>query len=55
MAEKEESRVKISEKDMKNAEQFFKAMHMNRIIGRIFRKKYDKEYKKREKTILIGG
>jgi len=55
MAEKKESSLNISKKEMKNAENFIKAIHMNRMLNRIFRKKYDKEYKKRQKSILIGG
>jgi len=54
MAEKE-NKTKLSKKEIKNAEEFFKSFHRVRMLNRIFRKKYDKEYKKREKTILIGG
>jgi len=55
MAEEKESNLKISKKEMENVEHFFKALHMNQILSKIYRKKYDREYKKREKSILIGG
>lgn len=47
--------MKISKKQIKDAEDLFLRLKKNQMLRRTFRKKYEKEYKKKEKLITVGG
>jgi len=52
---KKRKKMKVNKKAIKNAAEFFSRIKRIHMLTKKFWNRYDREYKKREKNILIGG